>query len=152
MRNNLIKTINYIISSILIALGFSACDTFGTAEYGCPHADFIVKGKVTAEQTGEPIKDIRVTMIDTLYAHHSNGINLPSARTDTQGSYWVKSEEFPKTITFLLTFSDTDSTLNGAFASLDTIIIFKNPQFTGGDGHWYSGTTSKEINIKLKQK
>ena len=42
---------NRILSGGLVLLGFSACDSMGDApcEYGHPHCDFGIKGKVQDE-------------------------------------------------------------------------------------------------------
>jgi hypothetical protein len=59
---------------------------------------------------------------------------------------------YPEAQTFPIRFHDIDGNLQGEFNNLDTVVEFKNPQFTNGDGHWYKGETSKEFNIQLKPK
>lgn len=54
----LIKSYNAILAFILILLGFTI--SCGKNEYGTPHANYIVNGKVTSKQTSAPIKNIRV--------------------------------------------------------------------------------------------
>ena len=51
---------------------------------------------------------------------------------------------------FKIHIQDIDSTQNGQFQNMDTLIEFKNSKFTGGDGELYIGQTEKEINIKLQ--
>ena len=53
---------------------------------------------------------------------------------------------------FNIEFIDIDGAENGEYQSLDTIVEFKDPHFTGGDGDWYAGETSKEFNIQLNPK
>ncbi len=142
-----LRKYNGLISLLLALLGFStACeqgaDEYGTSavEYGVPHATFIVKGNVKAENTSSAIANIQVVMNqDTVY-------------TDESGNYQVENTEFPEDQTFLLKFKDVDGEINGEFQPLDTTIEFKDPQFTNGSGSWYEGKTEKELNVNMKPK
>jgi putative lipoprotein (rSAM/lipoprotein system) len=135
-----LKTYNIIIASLLALLGFaSSCIT--RTEYGTPSAKFIVKGKVQSIGSNEAVENIRVIM------------KGDTANTDTEGKYQVIDNlGFPSSQTYSIQFQDIDEALNGEFENLDTIVEFKNPVFTNGDGDWYSGETSKELDIKLKPK
>jgi len=138
---------NYLLSVLLIVLGFSAAcekiaDEYGTPadEYGTPHATFIVRGQIQSQENSTAISNIQVIMgNDTSYA-------------DENGKYEAKNGDFPKDQTFTLKFNDIDGLLNGEFNSLDSVIEFKSPIYTDGDGKWYKGKTEKELNIKLKAK
>jgi len=140
-----LKAYNVIIGVILGALGFtvSSCGTdYGTplAEYGTPSADFIVQGKVTDNQTNQPIKDIQVKM----------GWN--KVFTNANGKYEISIGDFPKNQIFPISFQDIDGDLNGSYMDLDTIVEFKDSKFTGGDKNWYKGKTTKEFDIQLNPK
>ena len=139
------KSYNSLISILLTILGFSAAcdhsaDEYGTpiAEYGTPHATFIVKGQVQSETDSKSISNIQVIM------------NLDTSYTDSNGKYVVESSNFPQSQTYLLKFKDIDGAANQEFNDLDTIVEFKDPQFTGGTGNWDAGETVKEINVKMK--
>ena len=143
-KNKFYKTSNAIIFGLLALLGFtSSCDKGPNlmVEYGTPSAKFIVNGKVNSKDTNTPIHNIRVIMRgDTSF-------------TDSEGKYQVVDNYgFPNNQTYDLKFQDIDSTINGNYKNLDTIVEFVNPQFINGDGHWYEGETSKEFNIKLDEK
>lgn len=141
------KKTNSLINLILSLLGFgAACSVSGCAygtpamEYGTPYATFKVKGTVKSEKTSGAISNIRVVMRqDTSY-------------TTSNGSYEVTETDFPRDQIFYVEFKDIDSTTNGDFQSLDTIVEFVNPEFKGGDGDWNEGETEKELNITLKNK
>lgn len=131
-----------LIAGLMTVLGFaSSCVPWGRAEYGTPHARFIVKGKVTAAGTEEPIRGIRVILPgDTAY-------------TGTDGKYEVSNDfAFPTDQNFDLLFQDRDGDAHGAFQDLDTIVKFTNPKFTGGDGDWDEGSTSTNFDVELTPK
>ncbi|PKP48638.1 MAG: hypothetical protein CVT94_07650 [Bacteroidetes bacterium HGW-Bacteroidetes-11] len=136
-RIKFLKTYNVLIAGLLAILGFaSACDS--KDEYGTPSAKFIIKGNVKSIENNQPIENISVIIQgDTSY-------------TDADGAYQVVDKwGFPDDQTYNIRFQDTDGELNGTYKELDTIVEFKNPKFTGGDGNWYSGETSKDFDVKL---
>lgn len=140
MRIKILKTYNVLLVGLLAILGFTtACDS--KDEYGTPSAKFIVNGTVKSLENDQPIKNISVT------------IQGDTAYTDVNGAYQVVDKfGFPKDQTFNIEFSDIDGKANGEFNDLDTIVEFKDPKFTNGDGDWYSGETSKEFDVKLTPK
>jgi len=133
MKIKFLKTYNALIAILLVVFGISCV---ASKEYGTPDAKFIVKGKVSSKETKEPIEDIRVTM------------NWHNDITNEKGDYRVENNDFPGDRAFLVKFHDT----KGIYMDLDTLIEFKNPQFTGGDKNWYSGETSKTVDIQLTEK
>jgi putative lipoprotein (rSAM/lipoprotein system) len=140
MKIKILKTYNVLIAGLLAMLGFAtACDS--KDEYGTPSAKFIVNGKVKSSETDQPIENIRISMQgDTTY-------------TDENGVYQVVDKwGFPTDQTYNIEFKDIDGELNGEFSDLDTIVEFKDPKFSNGDGDWYSGETSKEFDVKLTPK
>ena len=47
ISSSFLKSFNWLLTSVLMLLGFSTCDSEpGAAMYGTPHADFTIKGKV----------------------------------------------------------------------------------------------------------
>lgn len=139
------RTYSTILALLLTLLGFtqsSCAKLYGSpiAEYGTPSAKFIVIGKVESSGTNQPIKNILVYM------------SGDSTFTDSTGRYQLHSGGFPNSQTFPIRFHDVDGILQGEYTNLDTIVEFKDPQFTNGDGHWYYGETSKEFDIQLKPK
>ena len=134
------KTSNAIIFGLLALLGFTtSCEK--KVEYGTPSAKFIVNGKVISSDSNEAINNIRVVM------------RGDTTKTDNEGKYQVVDKYgFPSDQTYDIQFQDIDGATNGDYQNLDTIIEFKNPQFINGDGNWYSGETSKELDIELNKK
>lgn len=137
------KSISYLISFLGIgsAVIFNGC-MYGSPryEYGTPSADFKVTGKVTSI-AGDDIQDIKVTM------------HYETTKSDGEGKYNIEVKDFPKDQEFKVQFIDEDGAQNGGeFVTLDTVVKFTDPEFEDGDGEWFSGTTSKTLNVKLVKK
>jgi putative lipoprotein (rSAM/lipoprotein system) len=147
----MLKSYNKVIALVLSLLGFTGCeDVLNTkAEYGVPHADFIINGKIQSKITNQSIPNIRIIVKDTI-----QGLNIPldTVYSNAQGNYEAIVSEFPLDRAYLLSVSDIDGVANGEFIEKDTLAEFKNPIFTGGDGHWYDGKTTKIVDIKLTPK
>ncbi|MBN2165949.1 MAG: radical SAM-associated putative lipoprotein [Marinilabiliaceae bacterium] len=146
IRVSFLKRYNALISFALSLIGF-ACSTedspdmYGSpiVEYGSPYATFIVKGKIESADKTSPISNAQVVMNnDTVYSN-------------SEGNYQIQTHEFPIDQSFKMEINDIDSTKNGAYQSTDTIVDFIDPKFEVGSG-WYSGETTKEVNIKLESK
>lgn len=138
-RIEIIKFYNIIIAGILSVFGFTtSCDP--VAEYGTPSANFIVKGKVSSSETNKPIENIQVIMEGN------------SKTTNSNGEFEIVNMDFPGEKTYNLIIRDIDGENNLQFVDKDTLAEFKNPSYTGGDGHWYEGETKINIDIKLKPK
>ena len=107
-------------------------------EYGCPSANFNVKGKVTDPQ-GNPIPGIQVKM----------DYNFDT--TDGVGIYSVNSGGIPgQTTHFEVVFTDIDSTENGLYEAKTEDVYFDHSELTGGDGHWFEGSATKTLNVTLQ--
>jgi putative lipoprotein (rSAM/lipoprotein system) len=143
MKRNILKKYNYLIAFLISLIGvgsafsLSGCEYGTPLEYGTPTATFKVSGTVSAEDNTK-ISNIRVVMeSDTTF-------------TDILGAYNVQVATYPDDQDLLVKFDDIDGISNGLYQSEDTIASFDNPKFIRGDGSWYKGEVSKEINIKLK--
>lgn len=146
------KKYSIAVAAILGALGFSvaSCEEIGgrLVEYGCPHADFAISGRVTVAENGEALKGIQVvvekiredyTRNDTLYTNENGMYNIA-------GDY-----DFLDSIN--LTFTDIDGLDNGGeFSSKTETVKFRSKDFKGGDDRWYQGKAEKELNVNLELK
>ena len=150
MKKLFLANYNKIIAFCLTLLGFAtACtDMFPGSEYGVPHADFIINGSVKSEINSSTIKNIRVIMADT----SSHYVYSDTCFTDLNGNYTVKLVAFPDDQVFKINLQDIDGVANGQYQTLDTLVEFKNPVFTGGGKHWYNGSTQKVLNLNMKAK
>ncbi|MBN1950242.1 MAG: radical SAM-associated putative lipoprotein [Bacteroidales bacterium] len=145
LKIGFLKKSNKFIGILLSILGFGAayglmgCE-YGTpnVEYGTPNATFIVKGEVKSASGSSAIPSVRVVLgYDTAYS-------------DASGKYEVKVGEFPEDQVFLVEFRDVDGSENGEYQPLDTLVEFIDPEFTGGDGGWDAGETSKDVDVNMK--
>lgn len=144
---------NKILAGLLSLLGFSlaACDKIGADEYGCPYADYEIKGKVV-DENGKAINGIQVIIPDPFgneeYTHRDTLI------TNSAGEFVARPvvTTFGTNITFKITTKDIDGTDNGgAFEETITEVAFKKEDLTGGNGEWNYGNAQKNVTIKMKQ-
>lgn len=148
IKRRFLSGYNVIITALMALLGFAtSCEPLGGTEYGVPHARFIVKGKIVSAQGNTPVPDVTIRM-----QQDTNTRYCDSANSDSNGNYLVDMQGFPTSQTYLIKFTDTDGSANGEFETLDTVVEFKNPVYTGGDGNWDQGETQKMMNVTLKPK
>ncbi|MFC2104110.1 radical SAM-associated putative lipoprotein [Bacteroidota bacterium] len=140
MKNSLLGIVNKLILVFLAISGFSCDpDDNGTIyyEYGSPSADFKATGTIVDESTLQKLSNIEIVMdYDTVYS-------------DANGNYEVIVRNSPLLQTYNVSFKDVDGDLNGTYFPNDTIVDFSDVEFINGEGMWYHGEKSKEINIKL---
>ena len=143
-----IKGTNWALVGLLSLLGFAGCgqDEEGVVEYGSPHADYKIKGKVTNEAE-VPLSDIQVEIQFDSYP------NANTIKSNKQGEFEWKETLFPRSQTIKVITTDIDGEANGgAFESDTTEVIFTREDLKGGGGSWYEGSAEKSIQIKLKEK
>lgn len=151
------KSWNSLILLLISLLGFStACKEEDEARmYGSPHAYFTIAGEIKSSETQMPIPDIIIEMrhktnvgegytatrlVDANFSNASGGFDVSEMSTSKEDrTYQVK-------------FTDTDGRINGEYESLDTMIVFQDPQFINGDDSFYLGSVKKELQIHLKPK
>jgi putative lipoprotein (rSAM/lipoprotein system) len=144
MNRSILKGVNWILTVILSAFGFSGCeDKYTKVEYGSPYADFSFHGTVS-DKAGAPVRDIKVEVSMTEYPLHLD----KQIQTDEQGKYSVQFQTFPVD-EFQVIVSDVDGDLNGSYMN-DTIpATIRKEDYSDGKG-WYYGAADKEVNIVLK--
>jgi len=148
IKHKFLSGYNVIITALMALLGFAtSCEPIGGAEYGVPHARFIVKGKIVSAEGNAPVPNIKVRM-----QQDTNIRYYDSAYSESNGNYQVDLVDFPESQTYKIEFIDTDGSANGEFQTLDTVVEFKEPKFTGGSGNWDEGETQKIFNVALKPK
>lgn len=96
------------------------------AEYGVPHADYVVSGKVT-DEAGDPIKGIAVTAPEE---------SRDTVFTADDGGYELRGEFFPND-KIEIEYIDVDDEDNGGYFAFQTksVALEKQKDGTG----WYSG-------------
>ena len=141
MRIKYHKLKNWLLATAAGLLGMNvSCERFFMAEYGCPEADYEVKGRVTT-QGNVPIEGIEVSLNE----YHAD-------TTDADGRYYLSYGNFPyERDTANVTFSDIDGEANGHYADTTVQVVFNRSDLHGGDGHWYEGRATKEMDVKLRE-
>lgn len=162
MNRKIMSRTNWLWAALLSLMGFS-CDKigFGQLEYGTPHADFIVSGKVT-DSYGRGLEGIEVVVPRVVYHQRATSgfiPNFPVITTEVHDTLYTKGNGL---FTYKHTGIPTNDSINVILKFDD---IFKNPQFVADStkvtffasdlkgGHsWYKGSATKEVNIKLKNR
>ena len=117
-------------------------------EYGCPTADYRVRGTVKADQTGSPIPGIEVSLQDS--GCDSTGCRIDdSTRTETDGGFAFAFSGLPGDHTWRISIRDIDSTVNGSFAAKDTLVRIPRDALRGGDGNWHKGRGTLNLVFRL---
>jgi putative lipoprotein (rSAM/lipoprotein system) len=107
-----LKSKNNWTRKIIGGLSFTSALFIFQACYGTPQDfeyDLLIEGKVKAQTTGLPIKNIRVSVTS----------DVQNILTDEAGSFSFYT--FKKD-SITLRFEDIDNTLNGSFAPKDTVL------------------------------
>ena len=141
MKIKYLKLKHWMLITLGGLLGFNmaSCDIEAAEEYGCPMADYHVKGTVTNAE-GQPIQGL------------AGG--LGEETTDSQGKYSVTiNGAFPRE-PYQLDFCDVDSEQNGSYHDTTVTITTADVSLSGGDGHWYEGegTITKDVVMRRADK
>lgn len=136
---------NKLIWLILSLLGFStaACNDNSDlpCEYGTPHVNFSVKGKVQ-NKAGEPIPGIEVST-SSQYVTHTNEEGVFVYNWDE----WVAPLPYEATIKF----RDTDGAENGSYADQQLTVTFEEKDQTAGPSGWSEGSYAlSDIEVTLE--
>jgi putative lipoprotein (rSAM/lipoprotein system) len=96
------------------------------AEYGAPHADYRISGRVVAAGTDQPIPGIEVAFMQGR-----------ADTTDAEGRWAIDTEWGPCADACAVQATDIDGPDNGAFAPAEVPLDLE--QTEAGDGRWYLG-------------
>lgn len=158
IHHKLLKTINRLLSGLLVLLGFASCgnDTDEIpAMYGTPHVTFYIQGKIQ-NAAGDGIPDIKLEILSKLSNNNESNIWFNPCSdpilTNTGGNFSISVSAFP-TDQIRIVATDIDGTKNGSFAKDSIDVKITDADYTSkGDGAWDMGTARKEnILLELKQ-
>ena len=168
LNRKFIKGTNWALAGLLSFLGFSSCespDEYGTpnpsAEYGTPHAEFAISGKVT-DTEGNVLKGIRVVVPGVDHHQKATSGFFPdypvmtvevndTIYTKDNGSFEFSHFGFPTNDSINVRMKFEDISENANFETDSTKVTFFSSDLKGGNG-WYEGKAEKKIDIKLKRK
>jgi putative lipoprotein (rSAM/lipoprotein system) len=142
-----IKGTNWALGGLMALLGFAGAASCDTAEeYGSPHADYSIKGKVTNEQ-GAAIPGIQIEVVKYKTEDYREA---DTVYTQSNGDFaWDNSSTLLDELDIIAT--DIDGEKNGSYETTEVSVAFKQEDLKGGKS-WYQGKAEKEITIKLKEK
>ena len=151
---------NAVLTALLSMLGYGCSSTeepldmYGPpVEYGTPHADYIIKGRVM-DESGTPVQGIKTSLkkvFENNNKHYALGVD--SVQSDVSGNYQLKStdrqNQYDKVIV-----EDIDGEANGGEFLSDTLDVDYNKavKTKDGDGKWYLGIYEIIQDVKLKKK
>ena len=147
---------NAVLTALLSMLGYGCSSTeepldmYGPpVEYGTPHADYIIKGRVM-DESGTPVQGIKTSLrkVDKVRAY-----GIDSVQTNASGNYQLKHTGWQNQY-YKVIAEDVDGEANGGEFLSDTLDIDydKAVKTKDGDGKWYLGTYEIIQDVKLKKK
>jgi putative lipoprotein (rSAM/lipoprotein system) len=148
------NSLSFILISIL---GFSlSCKQEQVIiDFSAPKAVLVVKGEIVSAIDSSLVPNIFIEMrgIKKDESGQSESPLMDSDFTDSNGDYRL-SDSYDSVVdhTYQIKVTDTDGMFNGQYETLDTLIVFRNLKFTGGDEHWSLSPVEKVVNLKLKPK
>ena len=146
---------NAVLTALLSMLGYGcSSDPMREMEmYGCPTADYIVKGQVT-DEVGAPVQGVKTSLKQRIKTDAGTvTFGIDSIQTNETGSYQFKSMDYWAQDIKLIV-EDIDGEANGGEFLSDTLDIDfgKAVQTKKGDGEWYGGVFEITQDVKLKKK
>lgn len=158
-----IKGTNWALAGLLSFLGFSSCEDIegpaeGSVEYGTPHANYIVSGRVMGG--GQPLSGVRVAVVSADHCQTTRPGFIPdypvmttpltdTLFTDGDGRFIYPYDGFPTdTVKIKMKFDDT---ANNTFASDSAVVSFHRYELKDGSG-WFEGGVNKVVQFILKKK
>lgn len=137
------KIISYLLA--FVGIGIISCqDDDPIAEYGCPYAEFELKGNVT-DTNHVPVNQIRIVV-------NSEAVN-DTLFSDSNGVYDKTYNITPWDKTYFIKVQDIDSAENGGnFIEQTKTIQLTEDEFNKLSGGWYAGKVTKTIDFTLLTK
>lgn len=137
-----------LIISVVLGL-FCDSDNSGglnqPVEYGMPHADYKISGKVISSGNSLPVEGLRVSIRDTVALSTLN----TSAITDSDGRYSLEFTTALWNNTWHLQVKDIDSIENGLYKTKDTTVSIPQSELNKRGGRWNYGHADKTIDLKV---
>lgn len=142
MKIKLLTLYSKLLLFLLGMLGIQSC-TDPVDEYGCPSAKYKIKGTVVSKETDEKIEGIQAVLVDS-YNGEENIHYADTVYTNNEGQFFIERNDIPHS-EFILKLRDVDGKKNGEFSDKDILIDLKNIPLHNGDGNWYKGETTQDL-------
>lgn len=153
MKNIFLRFVKWSLSILGLSLGCYALTGCVRVEYGVPHANFQVKGKVIDSKTKEGLRGISVTMNPAGYQQVNGQESVSkyyydSTVVNVNGEFELWAQEMTSGNIYLKV-KDIDPYTYGNYLEKTVKVQFQ--QTEEGSGSWYEGTYSSDILIELKE-
>ena len=181
MKIKFLKLKNWLIVSLMSALGLSSCHSHKQLAqpeeeqaprpqpreeirlmYGVPTMGYRIMGQVK-DRNGRPVEGVSVNLLehggeataDTIYGDQENikkYLENNEVKTDKRGNFELRHDGMPREKVRVLV-RDTDGKANGRYKNrlLDVPVKAENIDKTNAGG-WNQGTFSTKIDIELESK
>jgi len=154
MKKKSLTVSNWILATIIGALGFSSCNKPNNPDdtrymYGVPYAAYSIKGKVV-DNFQNPVPGIKVEiqgLKNQLYPVFEPSVVI----TDAKGEFAMDFRQQVNEFDFNLKYTDIDGETNGLFKSAEQIINVKTSDITGNHDGWFVGSVKKETTVILEK-
>ncbi len=146
VKKRFLKIVSGILGLLFGALSFAACYGMPIPEYGSPSASYELNGTIKSSLSDSGINKLKVSFLDL-----GETYPITDVSTDENGSYKIFVNSFPRD-KFKLSVKDIDGDENGSYAHKDLTVDFSDVSYTDGDGKWYNGKKSKNLDVKLDPK
>ena len=149
MKKILIKSVNWILTSLIALFGFTGCPPF-KGLYAAPSARYTVKGAVVNEAAQSPIEGIRVGYYPAEWDEDAFGPkpeynpSIAFVITSTNGDFTLTSvfADRGDNVIIPVYVEDVDGAENGLFQSKKIDVDFK-------DAVWHNGEFTVTTTIQL---
>lgn len=142
-QNYLIVRISRMFLALLGFGGVVAACSEPVCEYGTPHGEWTISGKVM-DADSKPIDGIQVSGPTSFY-------NDSSVKTKSDGSFTITGTSVDAS-SVLLVFTDIDGEANGSFKSANKDIATTQISKGNKKDHWDTGTyEARNVQIKLEK-
>lgn len=134
---------NWLFTTLLGVLGFSACDIIGRVEYGMPNANHTLKGTVST------LENVAIPGIRVIVKDQDNRYEPDTLQTDNAGKYQFTDVSAWPGSSYTVLFEDVDGAEHGgSFVSKTATATFNMDDYENGDG-WYEGEQTVVLNVQL---
>lgn len=146
-QNNLfLQASQWLLTTLLVWLGFSCSEEGKELMYGTPYAYFEIKGYVV-DEANRPIAHAQIEVTDPTSSYA--WLSTDTVYTDAEGRFSWQKGGFPTLIYQLIVSGPDGDKHAGTYAADTSLVTFRREEMTGAEG-WYDGRGVRDTTIVLK--
>ena len=150
MKSRFLTLWGKIVAAIVSVFGLYGCDIHAV-DYGCPYAEFTMKGTVTTEEN-TPVKDIKVAVeVWSVAGNDKRQMYEKTTYTDADGNVSINTGFVYAPDSVSVKIDDIDGEANGGDFQSQVLSpeIVKTKE---ADGEWFEGSYESTFDAKLQKK